>query len=123
MILSKKHEGKDIFAIGTGNNARREKGKIIEFHVVKVKIKYAELQEGIYRNIDNYCIETGATQSAINSGYSGNAGYKFFEDKEEIAKYFENIEMNKQIREFIGYHKDFPFHKSTRILSILKEDD
>ena len=123
MILSKEHEGKIIFAIGTGNNARGAKGKAIQFEVVKVKLKYAELRDTRLNSTDNYSLTNGATQSAINSGYTTNAGYKFFKNEIQITEYKDNIRINMEIREIVSYHRSLPYHKSKRILSILKESD
>lgn len=90
MEFTKEHEGKTIIAVPTGNNARSMKysnEKYREFRVVKVKRKYVELctLDGHLKN--NYDPESGATQKDINAGYSLNAGYIFFESKEDYLEW------------------------------------
>lgn len=87
MKFTKAHEGKTIYAVPTGNNARRwGRDEPARFVVVKVKRKYVELMRDGYGRTDNYCPETGATQSAINAGYGGNSGWRFYESLEEIKQ-------------------------------------
>ena len=78
--------GKVIYGKPTGNNARYRGGDSIdEFTVESVGRKYVKLKIGY--SGENYCPKTGATQSCINSGYVGNAGYVFFDSKDSIDDY------------------------------------
>jgi len=109
MEFTKEHEGKIIYARPTGNAARRWDGNLKEFEVVKVKRKYVEMRinGGVFT--DNYCPKTGATQSAINAGYTTNSGYLFFESKDDYRKWefretvCENI--TKMTRDYSLRHK------------------
>ncbi len=89
ITVKKEHEGKTIYGIGTGNNCPR--GGItnvpVEFNVVKVKRKYVEMSVGSSRYTDNYHPKTGSTQQSINTGYSNNQGYMFFESLQDIEEY------------------------------------
>lgn len=121
MIINKEHEGKIIYAIGTGNNSRRHnRDHIYEFEVLKVNRKYAVLDS--HGCVDSYDREKGYTQSAANTGYALNAGYKFYEsveaierDKElslktiKIADYFRLTSHNKLSEEQIDQIYDLIF--------------
>ena len=105
MEFTKELEGATIIGLPTGNNARmRGTTEPIKFEVVKVKRKYVEMKRGGSIITDNYCPKSGATQSAINSGFGGNAGYRFFRDMKEYKHwemrqtYVKNIE--KMARDF-----------------------
>lgn len=74
-------EGCPIYAIPTGNGARGWNGEPIEFTVIKVGRKYVTLKR--YHE-DSYLPSSGATQSAINSGYGNNSGYKFFSSLDDL---------------------------------------
>lgn len=107
MKFTKEHEGKTIYAIPTGNNARRwgsgDSDESTRFAVIKVKRKYVEMMQEGYRRTENYCPETGATQSSINSGYGGNSGWNFFETLADIDRH---KELNKK-RKCIGDYFDW----------------
>lgn len=95
MEFTKDLLGKTIFAIGTGNNFRRgvamQDQPVTEFTVEHIAKKYVTLSSKSGWRTEKYCMESGATESAIRSGYSNNAGYTFFKDKEEIDEYFDFI--------------------------------
>ena len=85
ITIEKKHAGKIIYAFPTGNNFNRGyTNELLTVEVIKVKRKYATLK--IKGREDSYCVRTGATQGAINYGYSMNAGYDWFESEEDYQK-------------------------------------
>jgi len=101
ITIEKKHEGKTVFGLPTGNNVSRvSTNPPIEFNVVKVKRKYVDLIRVGYGRIDAYCPLSGATQDQINSGYTNNAGYKFFESLEDIDRYLEHHKKLDAIKEY-----------------------
>ena len=96
MIFTKEMIGKEIYAIPTGNNARGAGDKIFTFKVMSVGRVYVGLSivyDGFIGNENKYCPQGGATQKAINSGYAGNSGYKFFESLDELADYRHTLEL------------------------------
>lgn len=97
--------GDILYAIPKGNAARRwsfdEDGFTI-FEVVKVNRKYTVLRRDGWKHTDNYCLESGATQAEINSGYGNNSGYYFFKSPEEYIEYREVTRIKKVIRESCG---------------------
>jgi hypothetical protein len=104
--ITKEDEGNIIYAIPTGNNARRFKkdSKPIEFIVKKVKRKYVDLarirDDGTEGIVAAFHPTTGATQQMINSGHGGNAGYLFFKTIDDISKHLLENEMRKDIYDF-----------------------
>ena len=104
MEFTKAHEGKTIFAVPTGNNARRGNDSIVEFEVVKVKRKYVELRRTGRTSSDNYCKKRGATQSSVAAGYGNKAGYRFYESKEEIERYRELNNKYEEIRKIFSIY-------------------
>ncbi len=101
MEITKDYEGRLIYALPTGNHARRGRDQeIITFEVVKVKRKYVDLRREGWKYTDAYCLETGATQQAINSGYAYNAGYMFFPSLEAIEEYKRVSVLKGDIREW-----------------------
>ena len=106
MKFTKELEGTVIYATPTGNNARRGKcNEIIEFEVVKVKRKYVELIREGFRHTDNYCQNSGGTQSAIASGYVNNSGYKFFPSKAAINAHSKQLMELDEIESFFRYRR------------------
>lgn len=97
--------GEKIYAIPTGNNARRGGSRLVTFGVVKVKRKYVDLAHKGGSLVDSYCPETGATQSAIRAGFSG-AGYIFFPSLEAHATYIEGNNMRAMIARHLTYPYD-----------------
>lgn len=96
----KEYVGKTIFAVPTGNNARRnDKDYIEKFDVISCGRKYVQLQCKNWGSPNNYCPEKGASQSQINSGYGLNAGYKFYSDLESIEKEREVAQKLSEIKE------------------------
>lgn len=94
MIIEKKHEGTTIYAVPTGNNARNSNGGgIAVFEVVKVRQKYATMIKKGYGREESYCVNTGVTQSAVNSGFALNSGWIFYESLEAIE--FEKTQLAK----------------------------
>ena len=83
--------GKEIIAIGTGNNARNG-GIKRTFAVNSVGRKYVNL------NGVNYLPETGATQKAIAAGYSYNAGFMFFKSQSDADDYIFDYEKRDELR-------------------------
>ena len=102
--------GVSIVAIPTGNNRNRRVKiqNLVKFGVVSVGRKYVKLarlggdNKPIGR-IDNYCPDSGSTQSAIKSGYSGNAGYIFFEKAEDVEEFRAINRMRMDIREHFQF--------------------
>jgi len=124
MIFTKEDEGEIIFAKGTGNNTRRNKGAT-RFKVVKVKRKYVDLsivyEDGtISRHTDSYLPENGATQSSINQGYGGNAGYLFFRNEDEITKHDKSLSMKQEIRDYFTYSFSMDYEGCKKILDVIK---
>lgn len=83
-------EGSNIYAKPTGNEARRWNGEPIEFTVIKLGRKYVTLKR---YSEDNYLPSSGATQSAIKSGYVNNSGYKFFSSLEALNEHQEKVKL------------------------------
>lgn len=126
--ITKEYEGKVVYGVPTGNNAVRgpNRSKPVEFIVIKRKIKYVELQRVGSTRKDNYDPVTGATQSAINSGYGCNAGYDFYASLEDIEKMYELNEKRMKVREcFAGTRKLLELDKAEldTILNILSKKD
>lgn len=119
ITIGKKHEGKTIFGVGTGNNARRgHPNNPLEFEVIKVNRKYVSLRN--YFGVDNYDPETGCTQSAINAGYNGNSGYLFFESLDDIKIYDEHrIKYRKVFDYFRNYGVKLSKEQTDKIHEIL----
>lgn len=99
MIIEKKHEGKYIYAIPTGNNARYGNKNVVKFLVIKVNRKYVEMSLDGSTYSDKYCVSSGATQSAINAGYGANSGFYFYDSLEDIEKEEQQRIKLKQIKE------------------------
>lgn len=103
ITIGKQHEGKTIFGLGTGNNKSRSgPNDPVEFEVIKVNRKYVSLR--VYKSVDNYDPESGATQQSINTGYGGNAGYLFFESLDDIEAYNEHRIKNRKV---YGYFRSY----------------
>lgn len=122
ITISKEHEGKDVYAIPTGNNARRfvlKQDPVIQFHVVKVKRKYVELRrENDF--VDSYDPATGVTQKSINSGYTSNSGYLFFASREDLEDYKTYNRKIAEIRDVTRYrHLDLTLSDVETIHDIL----
>lgn len=111
MKFNKELEGKIIYAVPTGNNARYAKDKIEKFKVIKVKRKYIEMSQvweagDIEKSSCNYCPESGATQTSINQGYGGNAGYDFYLNLEEVENHKNIKKLKKEIKEYFSGYGD-----------------
>ena len=103
--IEKKHEGKTVFGLPTGNNVSRVGTNApIEFEVVKIKRKYVDLRRKGTTYTNAHCPYSGTTQEEINSGYMCSAGYKFFESLEDVERYLEH---NKKIAAIEKYFKSF----------------
>jgi hypothetical protein len=101
ITIEKKHEGKTVFGLPTGNNINRNStNSPVEFAVVKVKRKYVDLSLKGSTIVKAYCPESGTTQEEINSGYICNAGYKFFESLEDIERYLDHHKKLDDIKEY-----------------------
>lgn len=85
--ITKEHVGKKVYAIPTGNNARRgvERQGIVEFDVVGFGRKYAKVMQ--YNRECGICPKSGAWQESVSSGYTNNAGYVFFESIDDAVNY------------------------------------
>lgn len=96
--VTKEFVGKTIFAIPTGNNARRGKERqgIEEFEVIRFARKYMTVKRVNGYQETSMCPKTGATQEAIRTGYSGNAGYIFFESKASAELYQDEKELRNK---------------------------
>ena len=106
--ITKEDEGKIIYAIPTGNNARsyeKDDGPI-SFLVKKVKRKYVDLSQvyhdGSYGRIMPFHPTTGATQQMIAAGYGGNAGYMFFKTKDDVSRHWLESGMRRDISDFFA---------------------
>ena len=124
MKLSKELEGKSIFGIPTGNNARSST-KVIEFQVIKVKRKYFDLvQRGWERNgANSYCPDTGSLESEIRLGYGGNSGYKFFLNLEEALNENRKEKMIFEINNSTFKFKDLSYEDVLAIHTILEKNN
>lgn len=94
--VTKEFVGKTIFAIPTGNNARRgkERQDIEQFEVISFARKYMTVKRvNGYQEI-SMCPKTGATQESIRAGYGGNSGYIFFTSYEDA----ENFQLESELR-------------------------
>lgn len=91
--ITKEHVGKKVYAIPTGNNARRgiERQEIVEFDVVGFGRKYARVMR--YGRECGICPKTGAWQESVSSGYGGNAGYVFFESPGDVVNYQDECDL------------------------------
>lgn len=129
MKFTKAHEGKTIYAVPTGNYARRwgasDQDEPSRFVVVKVKRKYVELMQEGYRGTDNYCPDTGSTQSAINTGYAGNSGWRFYESLEEIERERELRIKLKRVRSFFertSIREEFDANVINEVYDIIEKE-
>ena len=129
MTFTKQDEGNVVYAIPTGNNARRgiEEQNIVSFKVEKVKRKYIDLvkidENGKEWGTNSYCPKTGVTQSAINSGYANNAGYKFFRSIDDIEKFYKISKMKDEIYDFFRRYSYTLCDKDIEtIYNIIKKD-
>ncbi|WPH64050.1 hypothetical protein vBVpP1_50 [Vibrio phage vB_VpP_1] len=102
--------GLTIVAIPTGNNRNRKLDKQLPqfFGVDSVGRKYVKLarldeNHKRIRQPENYDPASGSTQSCINAGYTGNAGYIFFESLSDIDAFRELNSMKKDISEYFRY--------------------
>lgn len=101
ITIEKKHEGKTVFGLPTGNNVSRVgTNSPIEFEVVKIKRKYVDLRRKGTTYTNAYCPYSGTTQEGINSGYVCNAGYEFFESLEDIERHLEHRKKLDAIKEY-----------------------
>ena len=91
--ITKEHVGKKVYAIPTGNNARRGvvRQQIVEFDVVGFGRKYAKVIR--YGRECGICPKTGAWQESVASGYGGNAGYVFFESPDDAVCYQDECDL------------------------------
>ena len=100
ITIEKKHEGKTIFGLPTGNNINKNStNSPVEFTVVKVKRKYVDLSYKGSEHVNAYCPLSGTTQESLSNGYS-NAGYKFFESLEDIERYLDHHKKLDAIKEY-----------------------
>ena len=134
MEFTKEMIGKLIYAIPTGNNARRgvKEQDVETFKVKGIGKVYITLcrvdSDGNEWASDKYHPETGAIQSARNAGYGGNAGYRFYESLEVIQEERLVKELGKEIltKMTTGWsnneiRKDLSLDQLTRIMKILDE--
>ena len=114
--------GTEIYAIPTGNNARRWDGEYITFKLTSVKRKYIGLTR--YSREAMYVPSSGATKQEVSSGYGNNAGYKFFGSEDSIARY---VEISKKRGELtsttvqLGFVGRLTDEQVLKILDILEE--
>ena len=127
MIFTKEMIGREIYAIPTGNNARGAGDRVATFKVASVGRVYVGLSQvyvdGTVGHENKYATENGSTQKAINSGYAGNAGYRFFETLDDLADYRHLQELRKSLDEKLRHFRASKLNKSQleRINSILAE--
>ena len=121
MNFEKEDIGKIIYAVGTGNNARRSGAKIKEFKVVSIKRVYVEL-ETTYGTKQMYHKESGASQQSINSRYGGNEGYEFFRTMEEIKEQEVVNKMKQELIEFFRYSFVLDDESIFKIYSLIKQE-
>ena len=102
--IEKHHEGRTVYALPTGNNARRRgTDEPVQFHVESVSRRYAHLTREGWKYSDKYDRETGATESCVRAGYGSNAGYLFFESLDDIAQYRRQLEIEEDVRKFFEW--------------------
>jgi len=97
MKLSKDLVGKTIYAIPTGNAARGWDGEPKTFEVVSIGRKYFTLRRGRGTREESYSPTSGATQTAINIGYGGNSGYKFYHSVEALQMAQEEASLRDEL--------------------------
>ncbi|WRQ13095.1 hypothetical protein [Vibrio phage vB_VpM-pA2SJ1] len=102
--------GSSIVAIPTGNNRNRKvkEQTPVLFGVDSIGRKYVKLarldeNHKRIRQPESYDPKYGSTQSAINAGYSGNAGYIFFECLDDIAVFRNINKMKLEISEYCRF--------------------
>ena len=85
--ITKNYVGRVVYGYPTGNNAvrGRDKQDLVELPVVGFGIKYAKVIR--YGKEIAICPKSGATQAAIKSGFSTNAGFMFFESPDDAYNY------------------------------------
>lgn len=100
--ITKEHVGKKVYAIPTGNNARRgvERQEIVEFDVVGFGRKYAKVM--LYSRECGICPKTGAWQESASRGYGGNAGYVFFESPDDAINYQDECDLRINASRLLG---------------------
>lgn len=123
MRIAKEHTGKTIYAIPTGNNARRgiKNQDPQPFEVVSVARKYAKLKNPSGYT-DDYDCEIGATKQAVQSGYSGNSGYMWFASLIEVEELNERNRLQDDISAAFRYGppRHLSFDQVKKIHSILE---
>ncbi|HIF6165118.1 MULTISPECIES: hypothetical protein [Vibrio harveyi group] len=121
--INKNLVGKVIYGIPTGNNRpRNKKEKIVKFNVLSVARKYMTLVRvgSSDCTADKYNIK-GATQSAINSGYGGNAGYMFFDSLANLEQHKKAALERTFLREtFGGFGTPFSDDVIIRIAEVVR---
>jgi len=88
-----------VYAIPTGNNARRNKEHSV-FTVHGIGRKYVELSIGDREFVQKYCPKTGATSDAISSGHGGNAGYIFFPSEKDMNDWRKKRQRHLAVKDF-----------------------
>lgn len=94
--ITKEHVGRAVFAIPTGNNARRgvSQQELVRFEVVGFGRKYAKVLQ--YGREVAICPRTGALQESIRSGFGNNSGYIFFNSKDDATLYQQDTKMRQE---------------------------
>lgn len=102
--ISKDLAGKVIYGIPTGNNRRRNaQERIVKFKVLAVgRVYMTLLEDGRPESSANKYNANGSTQSAVKSGYGGNAGYMFFDSLANLELHQQANEARTFLRETFG---------------------
>lgn len=122
----KQFVGKDIYGIGTGNNARRgDNTRVERFRVVKVAIKKITLQN-IWESGELGREFTYTMGEDIGDVYSDwNSGYRLFETEQDVSDHFERIRLLREFREtFYSTCQDrgYTLDQLRRVKEILDEN-
>lgn len=88
-----------VYAIPTGNNARRSKDHSV-FDVHGIGRKYVELSIGEHGFVQKFCPTTGATVDAIRSGHGGIAGFIFFASEKDMNDWQKKRQRHLAVKDF-----------------------
>lgn len=96
--ITKEHVGKCIVAIPTGNNVVRglERQELINMSVISFGERYVRIGWSEYHINLTLCPKTGASQEAVKTGHSSNAGYLFFESADDANSYLDEAELRTE---------------------------
>lgn len=110
-------EGKDVFLIPIGNNARDRKDKYIKGHMLKVARVFATIKH-------NYGREEKLRFDGNRLTDDYNSGYLVFPSEDGVNEHYERINLKNKISEKFAYPyriKGFNLDQLRRINAILEE--